>query len=351
MLVLDGDAAGQARADEVLELFVRADVDMRVLTLPEGSDPADFVAEFGRDKFESLVRQAPDALDHKLARLTDGVDLTKDTHAITSAVEAMLKIVARAPDSIRIDQLIVRMSKSFDLKAERLQRRLEALRRDARQRERTRPVVSRTRPDPGHGDPSRIDSGRIDSGRIDPGHSDPNAALAESADPESKWTGATIPAASQSAPPRVPPLSMVDRKLFEALIEESDLVARAIEAIDPATLESTTAKMLFSAYQDLELAARPLDVDTLLLFVENDQLKNQIVSIHENIQNRRDELPETPTQRLHALVAYYHNRASASESARDIETLASASLDEDEELARLNEIVNRHRAAQKARNQ
>ncbi len=346
VLVLDGDAAGQARADEVLELFVRADVDMRVLTLPEGSDPADFVAEFGRDKFESLVRQAPDALDHKLARLTDGVDLTKDTHAITSAVEAMLKIVARAPDSIRIDQLIVRMSKSFDLKAERLQRRLEALRRDARQRERTRPVVSRTRPDPGHGDPSRIDSGRID-----PGHSDPNAALAESADPESKWTGATIPAASQSAPPRVPPLSMVDRKLFEALIEESDLVARAIEAIDPATLESTTAKMLFSAYQDLELAARPLDVDTLLLFVENDQLKNQIVSIHENIQNRRDELPETPTQRLHALVAYYHNRASASESARDIETLASASLDEDEELARLNEIVNRHRAAQKTRNQ
>ncbi len=43
VLVLDGDTAGQNRADEVLELFVRAEVDLRVLTLPEGSDPADYL--------------------------------------------------------------------------------------------------------------------------------------------------------------------------------------------------------------------------------------------------------------------------------------------------------------------
>ena len=68
VLVMDGDTAGQNRADEVLELFVGAEVDLRVLTLPDGSDPADFVAERGREEFEQLVAEAPDALDHKLAR-------------------------------------------------------------------------------------------------------------------------------------------------------------------------------------------------------------------------------------------------------------------------------------------
>ena len=47
VLVLDGDAAGQRRADEVLELFVQADVDLRILTLPDGIDPADYLADHG----------------------------------------------------------------------------------------------------------------------------------------------------------------------------------------------------------------------------------------------------------------------------------------------------------------
>ena len=97
VLVLDGDAAGQNRADEVLELFVKADADLRVLTLPDEQDPADFLADRGTEAFSELVKQAPDALDHKLTRLTFGVDLSRDTHAVTQAVDTLLKIAAKAP--------------------------------------------------------------------------------------------------------------------------------------------------------------------------------------------------------------------------------------------------------------
>ena len=128
VLVLDGDEAGQNRADEVLELFVRADVDLRVLTLPQGQDPADFVADQGRESFEQLVQQAPDALDHKLSRLTEGVDFEQRHTPVTHAVDTMLKIVARAPDGLKSDQLLLRMSRRFDFKLERLEKRLEFLR-------------------------------------------------------------------------------------------------------------------------------------------------------------------------------------------------------------------------------
>ena len=59
VLVLDGDTAGQRRADEVLELFVQADVDLRILTLPDGSDPADYLADHGREAFQALVELLP----------------------------------------------------------------------------------------------------------------------------------------------------------------------------------------------------------------------------------------------------------------------------------------------------
>ena len=56
--------------------------------------------------------------------------------------------------------------------------------------------------------------------------------------------------------------------------------------------------MLLSAYQDLEFAGRSLDVDSLLLLIENEQLKNVVVSIQERQQERAGKLPENAEQRL-----------------------------------------------------
>ena len=49
--MLDGDEAGQRRANEVLGLFVAQQVDLGILTLPEGSDPCDFLLNNGARPF------------------------------------------------------------------------------------------------------------------------------------------------------------------------------------------------------------------------------------------------------------------------------------------------------------
>ena len=95
ILVMDGDEAGRRRADEVLELFVKADADLRVLTLPSGMDPADYLAEHGREAMEDLVAKAPDALEHKLDSLTEGIDVTNDTHQVMAAIGKMTSIVGK----------------------------------------------------------------------------------------------------------------------------------------------------------------------------------------------------------------------------------------------------------------
>jgi DNA primase len=332
VLVLDGDAAGQNRADEVLELFVRAEVDMRVLTLPEGSDPADFVTEHGREEFERLVGEAPDALDHKLARLTHGVDFTRDTHAVTTAVDTMLKIVAKAPDGLRTDQLLVRMSKSFEFKVERLERRLQFLRSEVEQRSQTR------RPSPVSQPPTRRPR--------DSSSMDPNAAFAESADLDavaSDGSGVGESAAAADTPLALRPLAGVDRDLFETLIENPELAATAVEAIDPNWFESTTAKMLLSAYQDLDFAGHSLDIDSVLLVVENELLKNQIVTLQERVRGREGKLPASPEDRYAAIMTRYRERAFSAEQTKQIEKLASAELAEDEEVALLKALIEQER--------
>src|SRR5207244_1063308 len=54
-LVLDGDEAGQRRANEILGLFVAEQVDLRIVTLPDGLDPADFLLERGAEAFRVFL--------------------------------------------------------------------------------------------------------------------------------------------------------------------------------------------------------------------------------------------------------------------------------------------------------
>ncbi len=358
VLVLDGDAAGQNRADEVLELFISADVDLRVMTLPDGSDPADFVAAHGREAFEKSAREAPDALDHKLGRLTDGVDVERDTHAVASAVDKMLKIAAKAPDGLRIDQLLNRMSKRFEFKVERLEQRLAVLRKETK-RSTFRKPDRQTFQTPNRSTPS---GAPFTASSNVAAHADPNAAFQESAD--DAGDGPIISGNPTSAPanthvaveqPAAAPLSLkpmrgLERDLFETLIENPELANMAVEAIDVQWLEGMAAKMLLTAYQDLELDGHCLDADSILLLVENDALKNQIVTLQERVAERSGKLPESAEDRYAAIVTRFREREISDEQDRQIQQLASASMPEDDEDALLKAIVEKARLQQRIRN-
>ena len=352
VLVLDGDAAGQNRADEVLELFITADVDLRVMTLPDGSDPADFVSAHGRETFELKASEAPDALDHKLSRLTKGVDIENDTHAVATAVDKMLKIVAKGPDGLRVDQLLNRMAKRFKFKVERLEQRLGVLRKTTRRtsaRTQARTTLPTTSNHP-QGRPPII--------------SDPNAAFQESAESEADGTlspngptpatGASyspnLPDPAESAPIRLKPMTGLERDLFETLIENPELANMAVEAIDVQWLDGMAAKMLLTAYQDLELQGHSLDVDSILLLVENEALKNQIVTLQERVAERAGKLPESAETRYAAIVTRFREREFSDEQDRQIEKLASASMPEDDEDALLKAIVEKARLQHRIRN-
>ena len=209
--------------------------------------------------------------------------------------------------------MLHRLGETFDFRAERLERRLEFLRNQNR---------------------SRRPSNQPNKQQ----HLDANAAFAESAELESFGVQPT-----EYAPAQLRPLAGIDRDFFEALIENPELAATAVEAIDPDWFESNTARMLLSAYQDLDLAGRDLDCQTLLLLIENEQLKNVVVSIQERMSQRQGKLPETAEQRYAAIMARYRERAFAAENSKQIEKLESATLTNEDEMSVLKALIEQQR--------
>src|SRR5207245_4517751 len=74
-------------------------LDGRVLIVPEGKDPADFVAARGGDDFRALAISAPPMVEFRLRREIDRFDL-RDPDGRARAVRACIPIVARIRDQV-----------------------------------------------------------------------------------------------------------------------------------------------------------------------------------------------------------------------------------------------------------
>ena len=127
VLVLDGDRAGQDAAEKALQKLLAESVDLRVLTLPAGSDPADFVAG-SPEKFGELVASAPEALDFKLARVTarHGGDSLQAGDAGAKEMLELLRTDPGLAGTQRGDLVLMRTSERFGVSERRLRADLGA---------------------------------------------------------------------------------------------------------------------------------------------------------------------------------------------------------------------------------
>ena len=134
VLVLDGDEAGQKRAGEVLEMFLAAEVDLRLVTLPEGNDPCEYLEQHGAEAFGALVDNAADALEHAFITTTRNVDLKNDLHGAAQALEKMVALIAKSPRSagtsrLREDVILNRLAHHFRVPEADVRKRITEARR------------------------------------------------------------------------------------------------------------------------------------------------------------------------------------------------------------------------------
>ena len=113
MLLFDSDEAGQRAAARALPLLLNAELDGRVVRMPQGHDPDTFVRDFGAEALYEAAGKAIDIVDFQVARL-------KQAHPDTMAGQARMvrevrEILGQVTDSAKSRLLRRRMANLLDL--------------------------------------------------------------------------------------------------------------------------------------------------------------------------------------------------------------------------------------------
>ncbi len=146
ILILDGDVAGMRNAERVLALFVAQGVEMKIVTLPDGADPCDFLQRHGAAALETLLQtNAVDALEHMLLSATKGLDVQKDVAGSVKALDSVLEILAQAPMEkalpndpmrLRVEKTVQNLAHRFLMPIDEVKRRLREIRETVERRQR-----------------------------------------------------------------------------------------------------------------------------------------------------------------------------------------------------------------------
>ena len=104
-LLYDGDAAGINAAKRGVELFFEAGQAVRVVLMPQGLDPDDFLKSRGREELQQLLETAPDGFEFYLSQILIGRN-TSTPAGKSEIVNGMLPLLARISEAyIRQDYI------------------------------------------------------------------------------------------------------------------------------------------------------------------------------------------------------------------------------------------------------
>ncbi|WP_297427032.1 DNA primase [Clostridium sp.] len=114
----DADLAGQTATQRGLEILRSAGLSVKVLTVPEGKDPDEFVRNNGKEAFLRLVNDALPLIEYKIKRAAQGINLKNGNELITYG-EKFAEILADL-NPIEKDVYIKKISEETSIKEQAL---------------------------------------------------------------------------------------------------------------------------------------------------------------------------------------------------------------------------------------
>ncbi|HXV74852.1 MAG TPA: DNA primase [Candidatus Polarisedimenticolaceae bacterium] len=127
----DGDAAGAEATTRSLDLLLEKGFEVRVVELPAGKDPDDFVRDEGPGAYERLLRQAPEYLEFLIRRQQASRDLSRPQEKV-AAVNAVLPHLAKLGTSIERSEWAGRLADTLQVDDELVLAELRGAARAAR---------------------------------------------------------------------------------------------------------------------------------------------------------------------------------------------------------------------------
>jgi DNA primase len=240
VLVFDGDEAGRSAADRALELFLASEVDLRVLTLPVGLDPCDFLLKEGADEFRRRAEQASEALAYLVTRASARFDLNS-IEGSRRAAEWVFGIVNRVPATHHLG-LELKKGKVLDTLSHRLRIPPEALNDLRRQLLRPSSGSRRT-----------------------------GAAVSAQGGPADPTTA--------TAPIRQSELDRTDLELIQIVLSEPTALTDLIPRVAVSSLRDASLRTILQTCYDLQSEGQPPSSENLMVRLDDPAIRELVAGL------------------------------------------------------------------------
>lgn len=143
ILCLDGDEPGVHAMLSIGDYLLEQGVEVKVVVLPNDDDPDSFILKNGKDRFVGLIENALNFSDFKMQQLRKNVDFRSDEEK-SNYINTVLKETVKINDSIRVEIVLKRLAKEFDISYNTLEKKFKDL-SEFREtvKEKTVPVINK----------------------------------------------------------------------------------------------------------------------------------------------------------------------------------------------------------------
>jgi DNA primase len=123
VLLFDSDTAGIKASMRSIELLLKRDMEVKIVSLPEGEDPDSFVNKYGKDEFDELIKKAENFLEYQ-TRYYDSLGKFDDPATAAEAIRELVKPVALINDELKRTLLLKNIAKKFNIREKLLESEL-----------------------------------------------------------------------------------------------------------------------------------------------------------------------------------------------------------------------------------
>lgn len=126
ILCLDGDDPGVHATLSIGDMLLEEGLEPKVLVLPNPDDPDSFILHQGKDKFLGLLDSAITFNDFKLRKLKETVDFRSEEETAKYINQVLIE-AAKVQDPIRVEIMLKKLAKEFDLSYNTLEMRFREI--------------------------------------------------------------------------------------------------------------------------------------------------------------------------------------------------------------------------------
>lgn len=126
IICYDGDTAGVNATLRAIDVLNSVDVSPKVLHLPEGLDPDDYIKKYGAFSFEALIKNGENAVLYKLNYEKSNYNL-KTPDGLTMYINKALSIISKIKNPIERDIYTEKLSKDYSISKDALNLQLSSV--------------------------------------------------------------------------------------------------------------------------------------------------------------------------------------------------------------------------------